>query len=218
MVNTPLVVAAAGLKFTFTVISTWSVACIGVMLTARPIVTHVVDETITTSDAVVALASAAGNTMAAKSLMSRLLCAKSNEFSAVADFAPRTEYVYAPAAPGSSRYVNVAARLQPLVKLDTTCSPTASTCTPFRNRAYFALTKAPWGFMFTLAKIMTLSVGYASATTVSTPPLAYVVVEMVVSVTPIVENAGYTGGTTIAAICRIWPFTLTDPCPMHTAE
>jgi hypothetical protein len=59
--------------------------------------------------------------------------------------------------------------------------------------------------MFTLAKIMTLSVGYASATTVSTPPLVYVVVVMVVSVTPMVENEGYAGGTMRAAICRICP-------------
>jgi hypothetical protein len=143
MVNTPLVVATAGQKLTFTVTSTWSEFCIGVITTARPMLTHVVDVIAMTSEAVEALASAAGNTIAEKTLMSRLLCAKSNEFSAREDLAPRTEYVKAPAAPGSSRYVNVAARLQPLVKLDTTCSPTASTCTPFRNRAYFALTEAP---------------------------------------------------------------------------
>jgi hypothetical protein len=115
MVNTPLVVATAGQKLTFTVTSTWSEFCIGVIITARPMLTHVVDVIAMTSEAVEALASAAGNTMAAKSVMSRLLCAKSKEFSAVADFAPRTEYVYAPAAPGSSRYVKVAARLQPVV-------------------------------------------------------------------------------------------------------
>jgi hypothetical protein len=102
IVNAPELVAELGMKFTFTVRSTWSVSVIGVTVTSRPMVTHAAEMMVSVSVAVAVLALSPGTAMTEITERSRFDCTKSKLPSVVTAFAPRTEYVYVPAAPGVS--------------------------------------------------------------------------------------------------------------------
>jgi hypothetical protein len=62
IVKAPELVAAMGMKFTFTVTRTLSLSVIGVTVTSKPMLTHVVEMTISVSTALTLFALAPGTT------------------------------------------------------------------------------------------------------------------------------------------------------------